>query len=102
MLAGGAPVDTSVIVVTHNHREFIDACLRSLADQRPTVPEIVVIDNASTDGTADIVQERHPNVILVRSPNGGFGAGNNLGARLARGTVLAFLNPDTIADPDWI
>lgn len=83
----------SVILVTHNSRAVIGRCLDSL---ETTGAEVVVVDNASADGTANRIEERYPAVKLLRcNLNLGFAAAANLGARHSRGTALLFLNPDT-------
>jgi hypothetical protein len=61
------------------------------------------VDNASDDGSGAEAAARYPQVCVIRSEsNLGFGAGNNLGAGSARGEYLAFLNPDTVAEPGWL
>jgi GT2 family glycosyltransferase len=88
----------SAVIVTYNSSAHIARCLDSLQGR---VGEIVVVDNASADGTADIVRTRYPSVKLV-SPgsNLGFAGGANLGARQCSGNALLFLNPDTVClDP---
>lgn len=93
----------SVIVLTFNARPFIADCLHALDAQTFTDSETIVVDNASVDGTAEYVREHFPWVRLLVSPsNGGYGAGNNLGASSARGEILVFLNPDTIPASDWL
>ncbi len=84
----------SAILVTHNSRTVIGRCLDSLL---ATEAEVVVVDNASADGTANLIGERYPAVVLIRSnANLGFAAAANLGARRSQGTALLFLNPDTV------
>ncbi|UCC63064.1 MAG: glycosyltransferase family 2 protein [Anaerolineae bacterium] len=92
----------SVIVVNHNGRAHLEACLRSLLQDGRDY-EIVLVDNASTDGSVAYVARAFPQVRLIRNEtNQGFGRGNNAGARWARGEYLAFLNPDTIVEPEWL
>ena len=88
----------SVILVTYNSSEFIARCLDSW---QASAAEIVVVDNASADGTADLIRERYPTVKLFSSvSNLGFAAAANLGARHSTGSALLFLNPDTVCvDP---
>lgn len=63
----------------------------------------MLVDNASTDGSAEYVKETFPRVRVIRSrQNLGFGLANNLGAREASGEYLAFLNPDTAVEPGWL
>lgn len=86
----------SVIILTWNGAEYIDACLTALLAQEPPASEIIVVDNSSTDGTPDLVAERFPGVRLIRNiRNVGFAAGNNLGMRAATGDLLLLLNQDT-------
>jgi GT2 family glycosyltransferase len=94
----------SVIVVGYNSRHFLDGCLEALLQQSyPGEFEILFVDNASTDGGADYVRTHFPLVRVIDSGrNLGYAGGNNLGANLARGAVLAFVNPDTRAEPGWL
>jgi GT2 family glycosyltransferase len=95
----------SVLVVNYNGAKHLPACLTAL--ERQSVPrhrfEVVVVDNASTDGSADLVRERFPRVKLVPlDRNTGFAEGTNVAARHARGRLLVLLNNDTIPDPYWL
>jgi GT2 family glycosyltransferase len=95
----------SVIVLTYNARGFVERCLEALFNQDYPKSrfDVVVVDNASSDGTADFVQQRFPSAQLVRSKtNDGYGAGNNRGAAKARGEILVFLNPDAVPEPQWL
>ncbi|MBN1954925.1 MAG: glycosyltransferase family 2 protein [Anaerolineae bacterium] len=95
-------MQASLIVVNYNDRDYLDACLASLlADGGPDY-EVILVDNASTDGSADHVTRAFPTVRLIRNPsNAGFGAANNVGAREARGEYLVFVNPDTVVEAGW-
>lgn len=90
----------SVIIVNWNAREFLRACLASLADQ--TIPlEIFVVDNASGDASVEMVRSEFPRVQLIASEkNLGFAKGNNVAATRAQGRYLFLLNPDTTVPPD--
>ena len=93
----------SVIIVTWNGRQHLDGCLSAVAAQVGVDAETILVDNASTDGTAEYVRSRFPWVRLVTlDRNHGFAGGNNAGAREARGQYLAFLNNDTVADTRWL
>jgi GT2 family glycosyltransferase len=89
----------AVVVVTHDSLEDVTACLSSVAAQ--AVPaELAVVDNASTDGTPDVVRERFPAArVLALAENVGFGRACNLGARESAAPVLLFLNPDAALRP---
>lgn len=96
-------VRATVIIVTYDSREVIRSCLDALLATIGADDEVVVVDNDSTDGTADVIAAYGPPVRLLRADsNLGFGGGANLGARAARGAKLVFLNPDTQPRPDWI
>jgi GT2 family glycosyltransferase len=96
-------VQTSIILVNYNGGKQVLECLGALEAEREEEREIIIVDNASTDDSPGLIQTVFPNVKLVRSAtNLGFGGGNNLGARYARGQYLAFLNPDTQVEPGWL
>ncbi|HET6572062.1 MAG TPA: glycosyltransferase family 2 protein [Fimbriiglobus sp.] len=95
----------SVLIVNYNGAKHLPACLSAL--ERQSVPrdrfEVVVVDNASADGSADLVRERSPWVKLVPlDRNAGFAGGTNIAARHARGRLLVLLNNDTVPDPYWL
>ena len=93
--------DLSIIVLNYNTREHLRACLTSLG--RPAQAEVFVVDNASSDGSAEMVQHEFPWVTLIRAPrNGGYAYGNNLALRRCRGEVVMLLNPDTVLAPGAI
>jgi len=89
-------VDLAVIVVSANDARWLEPCLSSvLAHAGDIAVEIVVVDNASTDGTAQLVRERFPGVRLIQAPNLGFAAGCNRGLRASQARYALLLNPDT-------
>jgi GT2 family glycosyltransferase len=89
--------DVSILIVNWNTRELLRACLKSISDQTKELSfEIIVIDNASRDGSADMVRKEFPNVRLIQNAeNAGFGRANNQGFRESAGEYILFLNPDT-------
>ena len=91
-------VTVSIIIVTYNCRNDIVDCLQSVIDQTSAVAyEVIVLDNASSDGTAAVVASRFPQVRLIENRgNVGFGKGNNIAAAAAKGQFLLLLNPDTV------
>ena len=109
-------VDISVIVVSWNTRELLRECLQSIVDE-PGVrvvagapdavaatdvltAEIIVVDNASADGSAAMVQAEFPQVrLMANQHNAGFAAANNQAIAQARGQVLFLLNPDAYLLP---
>ena len=95
--------EVSVIVLNWNGKKYLEPCLASLAAQQGVGIDTIVVDNASTDGSLEFVRDRFPHVRCVAlQQNLGFAGGNNEGARQASGRFLAFLNNDTIADPQWL
>lgn len=94
----------SVIVVGYNSRRFLDVCFSALTRQAyPGDYEILFVDNASEDGSADYVRSHFPTVRVIETgENRGYAGGNNVGARVACGEMLAFINPDTRAEPGWL
>ena len=95
----------SILVLSWNGRKHLEECLPALRRQEsPGVDwEVLVLDNGSSDGTAEWVRSEHPWVRLVESrSNLGFCAGNNLLAERAQGDALVFLNNDTRPAGDWL
>ncbi len=95
--------DLSIIIVSWNVRDLLRRCLQSIADHRPPTSdlrpptsEIIVVDNASGDGSVEMVRSEYPHVQLIANPtNRGFTGGNNDGLACARGRYILLLNPDT-------
>ncbi|MCC6738449.1 MAG: glycosyltransferase family 2 protein [Planctomycetia bacterium] len=86
--------DCSVIVVSWNTHELLEPCLASVADFAPGA-ELVVVDNGSSDGSADMVRARFPSAVLVANPaNLGFARAVNQGIDRATRPVVVLLNPD--------
>jgi GT2 family glycosyltransferase len=91
------PGRTSVLIVAYHTPELLDACLRSILATTDERVQVVVVDNASGDGTAELVANHFPAVELIRAgENLGFARGINLAAEHATGDVLVLLNPDTV------
>ncbi|UBF29133.1 glycosyltransferase family 2 protein [Kovacikia minuta CCNUW1] len=87
----------SIILVNYNGADIVGECLRSLEQFLQSYPyEVIVVDNASQDGSPDLIEHTFPWVQLLKQPeNRGFGAGNNIAAKVARGEFLLLLNTDT-------
>ncbi|MEK7587794.1 MAG: glycosyltransferase family 2 protein [Patescibacteria group bacterium] len=95
-------VDLSIIILSYNTASLLKGCLASVFSfQTPhDTWEIIVVDNASTDGSADMVKNEFPSVRVIRNKqNIGFSAGNNVGIRKASGDYVLLLNSDTEVGP---
>jgi GT2 family glycosyltransferase len=94
----------AVVIPTYNGAEHLVACLESLAELRYAGDvETIVVDNASTDGTRDLLARRFPNVRVVElDDNFGFGVAVNAGARASAAELVAFLNNDMRVAPGWL
>jgi GT2 family glycosyltransferase/SAM-dependent methyltransferase len=94
----------AVVIVNWNGGELLERALRALERQTLPPARVIVVDNDSTDGSVDGLEERHAGVEVVRlEENVGFAAANNLGARLADDCDwLALLNPDAFPEPGWL
>ena len=94
----------SVIIVSWNAREYLMRCLASLsADEDRLAMEIIVVDNASSDGSADEVAARYPDVRLIRNTeNLGFARANNIAVSVSTGKYLCFVNSDVEVLPHCI
>lgn len=99
-VAGDGEVLVSIIVVSWNVRELLLDCLQSLLDEwggRGGAMQVILVDNASSDGTVEAVRERFPWVELVANQdNVGFGRANNQALPRCRGRFVLLLNPDTV------
>jgi GT2 family glycosyltransferase len=101
-VAGATPT-VSVLIVAYRSKHLLNECLASLFAQSTAAVEVIVVDNASNDGTAELVATSWPKVKLVSSnENIGFARAVNLAAARARGEMLVLLNPDTVVHDDAI
>jgi GT2 family glycosyltransferase len=101
------PPRITVIVVNWHRRDLLRACLDSLARQTHPDFEVVVVDNGSTDGSPQLVQEMASSFpvslkLIANTENRGFCAANNQGFAASRAELLALLNNDAEADPGWL
>ncbi len=96
--------DVTIVIVSFNTREELESCLASIAAAPPSTPHrMVVVDNASSDGSPDAVRQRWPGVRLVASDrNVGFAAANNMAIREAASEFVLLLNSDTRVPPGSI
>lgn len=95
-------LDLSVIIVNWNTRHLVRGCLESVLENLGALAaEVLVVDNASADGSARMIARDFPGVQLIaNTTNRGFAAANNQGMRVARGRYLLLLNPDTVVLDD--
>ncbi|MDQ6707587.1 MAG: glycosyltransferase family 2 protein [Acidobacteriota bacterium] len=93
----------TVIVVNWNRKPLLRACLASLRGQTSPAAEIIVVDNGSDDGSAEMIASEFPGFRLIQnSSNRGFCAANNQGIHAANGELIALLNNDAEADANWL
>jgi GT2 family glycosyltransferase len=92
---GTSPIDVSVIVIGHNVRDEVHTALKSIEENRGELAvETILVDNGSTDGTAESVAEAFPRAQVIRLGSNEAGAGRNHGLRIARGRYRMFLDSD--------
>ena len=91
-------MDLSIAIVSWNTRDVLDQCLRSVYETVKGIEfEVIVVDNASSDGSAEMIRDRYPRATLIANEgNAGFAAANNQAYRACAGRHFMLLNPDTI------
>ncbi|MHA7646492.1 glycosyltransferase family 2 protein [Nitrosopumilus sp. S4] len=93
----------SIIIVNFNGKQYLEKCLESLMKINYNDYEIIILDNNSTDDSISFVEQKYPQIIVEKlDQNYGFAHPNNLGAKMAKGDFLLFLNNDTIVTPDFL
>ena len=93
----------SILITTYNSARFLEKCLESTRAQTHHPVEVIIVDNASTDGTRDILAKFESQAkIIYNNENIGFAAAQNAAARLAKGDWLLSLNPDVVLDADFL
>jgi GT2 family glycosyltransferase len=90
----------SVVICAHNAATTLDECLRHTCALEYPDLEVLVVDDGSSDTTAEIAS-RHPRAKLIRIPHSGLGAARNEGLRNARGVIVAYLDADAFPSPEW-
>lgn len=96
--------DLAIIIVSYKTRDLLEKCLASIyAGEYPFSHRVVVVDNASGDGTPEMVISKYPDALMIASEtNSGFSAGNNMGIRSVDSRHVLLLNPDTEVYPETI
>jgi len=91
-------IDLSIIIVSYNTSDFLKGCLGSIkATSKGFTYEIIVVDNASSDNSLEMLKMEFPEVILIKNQeNIGFSKANNMGVGKSKGRYVLFLNPDTV------
>ena len=91
-------MDLSIIIVNYNVKEFLQNLLHSIDKAAQNIShEIIIVDNASDDGSIEFLQQKFPKVkLIINKENLGFGKANNIGMKAAKGKYLLLLNPDTL------
>lgn len=98
-------MDISIIIVSFNTKEILRNCLQSIVGAEYSRPqtEIIVVDNASSDGSIELVRKEFPEVkLILNQTNLGFAKANNIGIKQALGKYLLLLNSDTVIFPDTL
>ena len=93
----------SIIIVNYNGKELLQKCLESLFKTDYENFEVILVDNNSTDGSIEFVTKNYPKIIVIKlDSNKGFAEPNNVGAKIAKGEHLLFLNNDTVTTSNFI
>lgn len=93
--------ELSIIILNYNTKELLEDCLNSVKDHMSEVNlEVIVSDNASNDGSPEMIKKKFPWVKYTEGPNEGFSKGNNRARNLVEGEMVLFLNPDTVVHKD--
>ena len=94
--------NVSIVIPLYNQLKYTKLCLESLQSTLPLRPEIILVDNASTDGTADYLKTLSDVQVISNAENLGFAGGCNTGIRAALGEWIVVLNNDVIVAPGWL
>lgn len=95
--------NVSIIIVNWNGKKYLEKCIKSLLAQSYKDFEIILVDNASTDDSLELVRHKFPMVRIIQNKtNVGFAEGNNIGIEKSDGKLVALVNPDAFVDVDWL
>jgi glycosyltransferase involved in cell wall biosynthesis len=94
-------VDVSIVICTRNRSSQLEHCLEQLKNQQCLPAEIIVVDNAPSDASTRIVVEKYPGIIYCEEPRPGLDIARNAGARLAKATIVAYIDDDVLVHPLW-
>ena len=97
-----APPEISVVIVNWNRRDYLRACLESVGRQRGAEFEVIVVDNGSSDGSAEMARAEFGARVIANPTNQGFCRANNQAFAAARGRFIAILNNDAEAEPEFL
>ncbi|QQS36350.1 MAG: glycosyltransferase [Ignavibacteriales bacterium] len=93
----------SIVILNYNGKRFLNDCISSVLKQDFTDYEIILVDNNSSDGSADFIREKFLQIKLIQSDkNLGFAGGNNLGVNHSSGELIVLLNNDTVTKDNWL
>lgn len=93
----------SIVIPNWNGKHFLQPCLDSLNSQTHDAIEVIIVDNASSDGSQDYIKTNYPEVVLIElSENQGFTGACNIGMESAKGDIVALLNNDTEVESNWV
>ena len=93
----------SIIIVNYNGKELLQKCFESLFKTNYENFEVILVDNNSTDGSIEFVTKNYPKIIVIKlNSNKGFAEPNNIGAKIAKGEHILFLNNDTVTTSNFI
>ncbi len=95
-------INLSIIIISYNTSDFLKECIESIQKNTKGINyEIIVVDNASSDNSVEMVKKEFPEILIIESPeNIGFSKANNLGVNKSKGRHVLFLNPDTVVYKD--
>ena len=98
-------IDISLIIPVYNVEKYLRRTLESVENQTFKNFEVIIVNDGSTDGSLEIIQEfvnKHDNFILVDQENSGVGMARNAGIRVSRGIYIAFLDSDDFLEPNYL